>query len=812
VARRAGDLPGRRRVRGIDGLDGALTEAIRVLDLADESGVFATRILVGLGAEVLRVEPAGGDPMRRWPGGDVAHAHWNTGKRTVVLDPSDREALVGLAGRADVLVQSDVDLKAPRWWFDPDELAERCPRLVHVVVTPFGLSGPRSGWKGSDMVGAAAGGMMAMSGRPDSPPAVPPREQAFHLAGANAAIGALLGLAARRRTGRGQLVDVSVQECVASTLEYGALLYIHSGAVHRRDGSRYPHVPHRLFRCRDGFVAGGYGGSPRMWTGLVEWMAEHGMAAGLDRPELEDGGTRFAARDVIDEAVEAFTGRFAKAEFAEEAQRRRLPWASVDEPAEVARNPQLTARRFFVEVEVGGGVLRDVGFAVREPAPADDPAPSVLPDAVAGEREDRSRPRPGPPWPGAAPRGGPALQGIRVLDLTWVLAGPYATKILADHGADVIKVESRHRPDPTRYSRAMHLTAGEGPPDPDRSGYFNNYNRNKRGIALNLRRPEGLELLAQLVPHCDVLVENFSAGLLERWGLGYERLRALRPDLILVRMAGMGQTGPWRDRVTYADTLSAAAGITAETGSSSSDPVGVAFGLGDMVAALHAVAGTLAALERREQTGEGREIDLSQLEAMTSHTGTALLEAAAGLASKSYDGNRHPRMAPHGAFPCAGDDRWCAVAVASDEEWRALCDLLGRAELGPDPRFADLAGRKANEDDVDALVASWTRSRSPEEAARSLQAAGIAAAPVEDGRDLVDGDEHLAARGFYVPLLHPAAGEVLHEGVAVRLSDTPGGVFRPAPRLGEHTAEVLGELLGMDRAAVDELTAAGVLE
>jgi crotonobetainyl-CoA:carnitine CoA-transferase CaiB-like acyl-CoA transferase len=399
-----------------------------------------------------------------------------------------------------------------------------------------------------------------------------------------------------------------------------------------------------------------------------------------------------------------------------------------------------------------------------------------------------------------------------VLDLTWVLAGPYATKILADHGADVIKVESRHRPDPTRFSASMHLTSGEGPLDPDRSGYFNNVNRNKRGIVLNLRRTEGLELLARLVPHCDVVVENFSAGLLERWNLGYEELRALRPDVILVRMAGMGQTGPWRDRVTYADALAATSGMTAETGPAGGDPVGVAFGLGDMVASVHAVAGTLAGLEHRERTGEGREIDLSQLEAMASHTGTAVLEFAAGIMSLSYDGNRHPQMSPHGAFPCAGDDRWCAIAVATDAAFRAVCSVIGRPELADDPRFADLASRKANEDELDAIVGEWTGARPPDQAAAALQAVGVAAAPVEDGRDLVDGDEHLRARGFYVPLEHPAAGVMLHEGVAVRLAATPGGVFRPAPLLGEHTAEVLTELLGMSQPELDDLVAAGVLE
>jgi crotonobetainyl-CoA:carnitine CoA-transferase CaiB-like acyl-CoA transferase len=782
---------------------------IRVIDLTNEAGVFASRMLVGLGADVVRVEPIGGDPMRLRS--DVEFAHWNAGKRSVRLDLAADHGLASLlemCAGADVLIESRTG--GPGTLLDPEELARRCPHLVHVSVTPFGSWGPRSDWRGSDLIACAAGGMMALSGESDGPPMAPPREQAYHLAGANAAIGALLGLSARRRTGGGQRVEVSMQEAVASTLEYGALTWIHGGERHRRDGSRYPHVPHRLFRCRDGFVAGGYGGSPRMWDGLVAWMDELGMAEPLTDPRYADASVRFAERGRIDQEVETFTQRFDRAELVAEAQRRRLPWASVETALDVAFNPQLLSRRSFAWIETEDRCVRDVGFAfeyVRGSRPVHLRVPP-MPEPVGSFQGWTSPPR---ARAGGGSRRGMngALDGIRVLDLTWVLAGPYATKIMADHGADVIKVESRHRPDPTRFSASMHLTQ-DTELHPDRSGYFNNFNRNKRGITLNLRRPEGLAVLARLVPRCDLVVENFSAGLLERWGFGYHRLRALRDDVILVRMAGMGQSGPWSGHVTYADTLAAMAGITAQTAPRNADPVGVAFGLGDMIAALHAVAGALAALEDRERTGLGREIDLSQLEAVASHTGTSQLEAAYGLPSTSYDGNRHPRMAPHGAFRCLGEDRWIAVAVDSDEQWRALAVGIGRPELSE--RFATLQARKANEAEVERFIEAWTEERTPEEAAARLQAAGVPAAPVEDGCDLVEHDEHLRARGFYVELEHPAAGPMLHEGISVLLSETPGGVRRPAPRLGEHTDEVLTTVAGMTAEEVSGLRDAGVLE
>ena len=290
--------------------------------------------------------------------------------------------------------------------------------------------------------------------------------------------------------------------------------------------------------------------------------------------------------------------------------------------------------------------------------------------------------------------------------------------------------------------------------------------------------PEGLDLLSRLVPHCDVVVENFSAGLLERWGLGFDALRALRADVILVRMAGMGQTGPWRDRVTYADALAAAAGVTAETGWGDADPVGVAFGLGDMVAALHAVAGTLEALDHRARTGEGREIDLSQLEAMASHTGTALLESEAGIPSLSSDGNRHPRMAPHGAYPCAGTDQWIAIACRDDADWRALCGAMGNPAWTRDADLATIAGRRAREDDVDRRLAAWTAQHDRYALGARLADAGVPAAPVQDAADRVERDPQLAARGWLVPLPHRETGSWPLERPPFRLSDAdvhPGG-------------------------------------
>jgi crotonobetainyl-CoA:carnitine CoA-transferase CaiB-like acyl-CoA transferase len=540
-------------------------------------------------------------------------------------------------------------------------------------------------------------------------------------------------------------------------------------------------------------------------------MREAGQGDGLDDPRWSDETVRLAEREPLFALIERFTRTFAKDAFCDEARRRRLPWAPVADATEVTVSPQLAARGFFVDVELeSGATAADVGFAFGFPE-GERPARLRVPALGDGNA-------PGPRAP-AAPRAGPtparghpgALAGTRVLDLTWVLAGPYATKILADHGAEVVKVESRHRPDASRFAAALHFSRDPAR-HPDTSGYFNNFNRNKRSLALNLDAPGGLDLLRGLCRVSDVVIENFSAGVMARWGLDHAGLRAQRADAILVSMAGMGHTGPWRAHVTYADAVMAIAGLTGQMGVPGREPAGFTFGLGDMIAGAHAAVGALAALEYRDATGRGQHVDLSQVEAVASHLGTTVLEVTATGGAPGPRGNRHPAMAPHGAFPCRGDDRWVAIAVVDDARWRALCGLMDRPDLAADARCATLAGRQAREEAIEGDVAAWTRQLDAEDVMVRCQAVGIAAGVVQDARDLVEGDPQLRARGFYQPVAHPVVGTFLHEGVVPRLADTPGAIWHAAPRLGEHTRDVLREWLGLGDGEADRLAREGVLE
>ncbi|MFZ3561602.1 CoA transferase [Streptomyces sp. BH055] len=759
--------------------------ALRVLDLTDELAYQGARLLVGTGADVVRIEPGAGlDP--------AARAHWHAGKRwTPVRDAAELDAL---AAGADVVLESGpvARLRGLR-----EDGSSRWPHAVHVVVTPFGLTGPRRDWVGDDLVLASAGGMTWLGGRPDGQPKPPPREQALQTAGAHAAIGALLAVV----SGTPQLVDISAQEAVAATLETAALAWIHAGRFPVRNGGVYEHVAHRIFEAADGYVAGGYSGSPRMWTDLLAWMAERGEAGDLLDERWQDAAFRWRERPHVDELVRRFAKGQPAADIAAQARRRALPWAEVVPPARLTAHPQLRDRASLVTV-TGEGLpdegVEDVGFPwAALPRPVTLPA---LREAEAGSLWRR-------PAPAPRQQGRPksrAMEGVRVLDLTWVLAGPYVTKQFGEHGADIVKVESRHRKDPTRFAPSMHLRPGS---DPDDSGYFLNFNRNKRSVALNLRTEEGQRLVRELVPHCDVVVENFSPGVLARWGMDYASLRELNPDVVLVSMAGVGQSGPWRKAVTFADTLAAMSGLSYETRDPGGPPQGLTFGLGDMIAANSAVLATLDLLAR----GRGGHVDLSQLEAMAATMGPAALEPVLGTGvpdpRTAEHPNRSPHAVPHGVYPAAGDDRWVAVSVTDEAQWHALTRL---AELPCTD--GDLAARRAHEDEIDAALAAWTRGQDGHKLAELLQAEGVPAAVVATGQDLVEADEQLAARGFYPVLDHPLAGAVPHEGIVARLAATPGGLDRPAPLLGQHTDEVLRELLDLSDEQLTALTAEGVTE
>jgi benzylsuccinate CoA-transferase BbsF subunit len=401
----------------------------------------------------------------------------------------------------------------------------------------------------------------------------------------------------------------------------------------------------------------------------------------------------------------------------------------------------------------------------------------------------------------------PPLAGIRVADFTWVWAGPHCTLQLAHLGADVIRVETANRLCVTRmlppYPRNV-------PPAPNRSGYFNQYNQGKRSITLDLKRPEAVEAARRLCAASDVVVENFAAGVMDRMGLGYDAVRALRPDVVMIALSGYGATGPDADKVSYGPAQVPLSGLSSVTGYRGFPPMHVGVSYGDPTGGLHGAVAVLAALMHRARTGEGQYIDLSQWETSMAVIPDAILAWTMNGVQPPRDGNRVPHMAPHGVFRAAGDDRWLAVAVEDDAAWARLAGVLGRPELATDARYATLVARKRHEDELEKLLAGWTRTRTPEEATTILQAAGIPAFVAATNRELAE-DPHLHARGFHVELEHPEVGVRRHLGVPWRMSASDCRVRRPAPCLGADTDAVLRDVCGYADADIARLRAAAAL-
>jgi benzylsuccinate CoA-transferase BbsF subunit len=397
------------------------------------------------------------------------------------------------------------------------------------------------------------------------------------------------------------------------------------------------------------------------------------------------------------------------------------------------------------------------------------------------------------------------LAGIRVADFSWVWAGPFCTLQLAHLGAEVIRVESRDRPCVTRLIPPF----ADFEPGLNRSGYFNQYNQGKRSLTLDLKNPRALEVARRLIARSDIVAENFANGVMERMGLGYEEVRKLRPDAIMVSISGYGRSGPERDFVSYGPATVPLAGFSSVTGYKGGPPMHVGISYGDPTAGLHGAVAVLAALCHRKRTGEGQFIDVSLWEASATLLPDALLEYEMNGTEPPRDGNRHPHMAPHGVFRSEGQDRWVSIAVSSDEEWRALAAVVGDAELSG-TRFLTLADRKRHEDDLEQRLTRWTATLSPDEATRRLQAAGVAAFPTMTNQDLAE-DSHLNGRGFFVDLPHSEVGKRHHAGIPWKLSATPCAVAAPAPCLGQHSREVLREVLGYSGAEIESLEADGAL-
>ncbi|MFN8041418.1 MAG: CoA transferase [Acidimicrobiales bacterium] len=756
-----------------------LLGGLRVVVLGTGAVATAGRLLADLGADVVVDHGAGDD--------------------RAAADQRRRAVLPG----ADVVLVGDGAAVAP------DVLAAAAPGAVRVHVTPFGRTGPRAGWRAGDLGVHAASGNLFCTGDPDRPPVRCTLPVAEAHTAPEAVVAALTALAA----GAGQDVDLSAQEAVL-VANLGAVGRYHR--EHDRGRRRGANIgrTREIWPCADGWVSFGIrGGRARVgtWTTVVDVA----RADGIDVSDVEgwDWATFDHAKATDDDlaalsaVVEAFCARRTTRELYRLACEHNLTLAPVNGPHELLADEQLAARDFFDDdgrpasvavVRSPGDRVSPIRTRPRRPIGAVDPVhpwPDDRPEG--GHRATGPRDGADGPDPGLVPG---AWSGTTILELGTGAAGPVATRYFAEHGALVVRIESRSRPDFLRaYGKGL-----------DAAPMFDALNPAKRSVALNLKHPEGRDLALALVDRADAVAENFAPKALRGLGLDYDVLAERRPDLVMLSACLNGQTGPNRDYPGFGSQGAALSGYTFLTGWADRPPIGPFGTITDSLAPRFGAALLAAGLLHRRRTGRGVHLDLSQVEAAVWSLTPWFEHLAATGEVVERDGNRHPVAVPHGVFPCRGDDRWLALAVHDDEDWERLVEAAG-AEAGLAPLGATATERRARVDDVEAAVAAWTACHDATELAERLQAAGLEAVPVADLGDCHD-DPQLAHRDHLVALDHPVLGEGRYERNGFRLADGSGGYDRASPLLGQDAAWVLGELLGIGEADQQRLREAGAVE
>ena len=771
----------------------------RIVEIADGvAASFCGKLLADLGAEVVKIEPPGGHPSRRWAPrrADAApdetggrFLYLNTGKSSVTVAAADGVDGhdVGGDGALPLVASCDVVITDDATWYDRDDLDQA---TTVVVITPFGLTGPYAAHRANHLVSFHAGGEGSIlpSGAgwkqfPDRPPIQIGADMAEFDAGWNAAVAALAGMYDRLRTGRGQRIDVSIQESELTLNRTRLSRFNNDGIVMRREGSRYGFMG--MMRCRDGWVQ-----LVGMTTEQWDTLAASPDAGELGDPRIATAAGRADHPALAASAITAWCERRDKADVVRILAPLGAPVGAYATPEDLLRSEQLAHRDFFRAVGDGrGGTIRVPGPPYRlSGTPVEvRPAPSRgCATEFTSERVDKERLPPG--------RG---LEGLRVLDFTWAAAGPYATCLLALLGADVVKVETAKRPDPARRG----FLADYG--GTNRSPNFNELNLNKRSFQVDLSQPQGLALAHQLADWADVVIDNFRPGVMTRFGLDAASLLAKRPELIVASSSANGATGPEAMAAGLASIFGATGGLSEQTGYADGPPTEIGEST-DYRSGSALVVGVLAALLHRARTGEGQHVDLASREVVVASAPDALLAAELGVPWQIRVGNAHREHAPHGVYPCAGDDEWVALAVDDDARWTALCSTLGRDSWVDS--YATPTARRAAQTEIDEAITAWTVQRTSRTASETLQAAGAPATAVMTNESLAS-DPHLITRGVFVEIDHPEIGRVRVMRQPWLFSDLAFDV-RPGPLLGQDNDHVLGHILGLtmnERAELNEV-------
>ncbi|MDA3033029.1 MAG: CoA transferase [Actinomycetota bacterium] len=772
-----------------------------MLDLTDERGWFAGFLLAHFGADVVLVEPPGGRPRGHH------HDAYNRGKRSVVA--ADAEAIASLARDADIVLHNDafddVDLDALRTMNDA---------LVTVHITPWGETGPKAHWRATDLTLFAAAGQLAVSGDSDRPPVRISVPQAWLHAASQAAVAALVALEHRARTGRGQHVDLSAQQAVCETA-LSAVLFAPAGLeeVSREAGGvRFGSLLLRtVYPCKDGHVVITVAFGPMigpMFKRFMAWMHEEGFCdqATLDKDWVNFALNLQAGTETVDEiervmdSIAAFALTKTKAEVQERGLRDTLLVCPVNTIDDVLHSPQLEARQFWETIDgvTHPGSIVSASATPLAPRPA---APRLDADRGALPPLDSSLRGVTEPLPVGTPTDKP-LAGLKVVDLAWVAAAPLATKILAHWGATVVRIESANRPCLLRGA----LGHRDDVADQENAIAWHSTNANKRTISLDLSKPEARSVVRDLVAWGDVVTESFTPGTMAGWGLGYDDLAEINPEIIMLSSCVMGQTGPFRDFAGFGNMAASVAGFFDITGWADRGPAGPYLAYTDYCAPRFTVCAILAAIDHRRRTGEGQHLDFSQMESAVHLLTPALLDRQTGQPMRSRRGNEDDDLVPHGVYPTAGDDQWIAIAVEGDDQWRSLCTEMRRDDLA----HLDLTARRARVGELDELLAAWTAGQNGPGLAHRLQAHDIAAHGVQNSGACFD-DAQLQHRRHFQWVPHQAVRRAVVDAVPYTLSAAHNGFDWAGPTYGEHTMEILTDILGYDDERIAELAIAEAL-
>lgn len=774
----------------------------RVLDLTDRRGWLTGFLLAQLGCDVVLAEPDGG-----WPRDDWFDAY-NRGKRSVVVrDSVDIEAL---AADADFVI----DCGAHESPVDLAELRRNNPKLITVSLTPFGSDGPKANWFATDLTLVAASGEMICNGDADRAPVRISIPQVWSHAACQALVGALVANDERSRSGLGQHVDVSAQQAMAETA-LPAILHgpaglppqermaggVQQGPVHLR--WTYP--------CSDGevliTVAFGAMIGP-MFKRFMDWMCEEGGCDEATRDKdwidfalhIQNGDETLEELSRVMDLIAEFARTKTKAEFLTESLDRTLLITPISDLADVVESEQFAAREFWDDVA-----------GIRHPGPfiqaSESPLRRLGPAPALGRHDEEVRLlRKSPPqFPQPARELQPSrpLEGLKVLDFSWVAAGPLTTKMFAYWGAEVVRLESVTRPCLLRGA----LGHRDDIPDQENAITWHSANANKMSLAINLSKPEARKVVLDLAAWADIAVESFTPGTLDAMGLGYEVLRGINPGIILLSSCVFGQTGPMRDFAGFGNLAAAVAGFYDITGWPDRGAAGPYMAYTDYTSPRFAAAALLAALDYRRRTGEGQYLDFSQAEAATHYLTPGILEYQKTGRVPSRRGNSDPDMAPHGVYPTAGVDKWCAIACENDEQWRSLCIEIRREDLAE----LTLTERFEQSDMLDDVIGAWTAGQSAGGLQIRLQRHGIASHMVQDTSDCVN-DPQLVHRDHFPWAPHPEARQVMIDGIPHQLSRSIGAFDWAGPTYGQHSMQILEGILGYDGDQIAELAVAEVLE